>query len=423
MTQLWNQEAEALTLAAMLRYPDEYHSINEAKLTPQDFIGTENQRVMRAISEVVESKQSPTLPLVLEELRTRGYDSATDYTVRLTEQPASPAQAREYADIIKGLSVNRSLANTGAKIIEIAQESRTDYQSAILESEKALWRVKQVLPPEEKGISASEIIERMRNTPLSDTIPVRFSPTLQEWTMGYAPNHFWVVGGFSSVGKSAVAVNMAIDTIRANRSVAILSLEMSAETYMMRMISNLSGIPQRTIRSGMTLGFEEADKIKRVEASLSNKDLYVDDRCGTLDKIVSRARKLKAERGLDMLIVDFIQNVYVTGDEVGDARATAIRLQDLAKELSCTVVGFSQVSNEQAKWAAEGGSSNYYAFKGHGAIKDAADIGVMLQRDQQQRSPVLKFHVVKNRHDTLGLITMDMDLETGRIRERSTEDG
>jgi replicative DNA helicase len=415
---LWNQEAEALTLAAILRYPEEYLSINEARLVPQDFIGKENQRVMRAIAEISDARQELTIPAIVESLRQSGHESAIEYALRLTEQPASPAQARESAVIVKGLSANRSLANAGARIVEIAQESRTDYESAIIEAEKQLWRVKQTLPPEEKGISASEIIERIKNSPMHETIPVRFSPTLQEWTNGFAPTHFWVVGGFSSVGKSAVAVNMALNTIRAQKSVAILSLEMSAETYLMRMISNITGIPQRTIRSGMTLGFDEADKIRRAEASLSRADLYVDDRCGTLDKIVSRARKLKAERGLDMLIVDFIQNVYVNGDEVSDARATAIRLQDLAKELQCTVVGFSQVSNEQAKWAAEGGSSNYYAFKGHGAIKDAADIGVMLQRDQQGHSPVLKFHVVKNRHDTLGLIYMDMNLETGRIQER-----
>jgi replicative DNA helicase len=421
VTELWNQEAEALTLAAILRYPEEYHSINEAHLVPQDFIGTENQRVMRAVAAVVDSKQEPTMPLVIEELRVKGHD--TEYALRLTEQPASPAQAREFGRVVKGLSVNRALANTGARIIEIAREARTDFESSLSEAEKALWKVKQVLPPEEKGISASEILDRMKNTTLSDTIPIRFSTTLQEWTMGYAPNHLWVVGGFSSVGKSAVAVNMAIDTIRSGKSVGILSLEMSAETYMLRLMSTLTGIPQRTLRSGMTLGFEESDSIKRVEASLSRADLYIDDRCGTLDKIVSRARKIKAERGLDMLIVDFIQNVYVTGDEVKDARATAIRLQDLAKELSCTVVGFSQVSNEQAKWATEGGSGNYYSFKGHGAIKDAADIGVMLQRDQQAQSSVLKFNVVKNRHDTMGLIYMDFDLETGRIRERITESG
>ena len=415
---LWNQEAEALTLAAILRYPEEYLSINEARLVPQDFIGKENQRVMRAIAEISDARQELTIPAIVESLRQSGHESAIEYALRLTEQPASPAQARESAVIVKGLSANRSLANAGARIVEIAQESRTDYESAIIEAEKQLWRVKQTLPPEEKGISASEIIERIKNSPMHETIPVLFSPTLQEWTNGFAPTHFWVVGGFSSVGKSAVAVNMALNTIRAQKSVAILSLEMSAETYLMRMISNITGIPQRTIRSGMTLGFDEADKIRRAEASLSRADLYVDDRCGTLDKIVSRARKLKAERGLDMLIVDFIQNVYVNGDEVSDARATAIRLQDLAKELQCTIVGFSQVSNEQAKWAAEGGSSNYYAFKGHGAIKDAADIGVMLQRDQQGHSPVLKFHVVKNRHDTLGLIYMDMNLETGRIQER-----
>ena len=151
---LWNQEAEALTLAAILRYPEEYLSINEARLVPQDFIGKENQRVMRAIAEISDARQELTIPAIVESLRQSGHESAIEYALRLTEQPASPAQARESAVIVKGLSANRSLANAGARIVEIAQESRTDYESAIIEAEKQLWRVKQALPPEEKGISA-----------------------------------------------------------------------------------------------------------------------------------------------------------------------------------------------------------------------------------------------------------------------------
>lgn len=421
MTQLWNQEAEALVLAAMLRYPEEYHSINEARLTASDFVGTETQRLMRAITAVINAQQEPTTPLIIEELRQRGYDATIEYMFKLQEQPASPAQGREYARVVKGLAVNRELANTGAKIIELARENRSDFESAITDSEKLIWKVKQVLPPEEKGISAAEIIERMRTTPMSETIPVTFSPSLQDWTLGYAPSHLWIVGGFSSVGKSAVAVNMAIDAIKARKSVAILSLEMSAETYMLRLKSTLSGIPQRTLRSGMTLPFDHTDRLRETENRLSQRDLFIDDRCGTLDKIVNRARKLKAERGLDMLIVDFIQNVYVNGDEVSDARATAIKLQDLAKELSCTVIAFSQVSNEQQKWATEGNSSNYYSFKGHGAIRDSGDVNIMLQRDQQAQSPVLKFKVVKNRHDRLGEIPMRFDLATGKIEELTVE--
>ncbi len=75
------------------------------------------------------------------------------------------------------------------------------------------------------------------------------------------------------------------------------------------------------------------------------------------------------------------------------------------------------MSNEHARAGEAGGEGSYYSFKGHGAIRDAADVGVMLQRDQRAGSPVLTMKIVKNRHDAMRDITCLMQLETGRITE------
>lgn len=422
MSNLFSQESESFLLAAILRYPDEYWSINSVGLTPSDFIGTENIRVMKAIASVAADKRIPDLPLVLEEVRVSGRESTAEYVQKLLEVPCSIAQAHEHARTIKGLSASRALANAGARIIEVARENRADYEAAISEADTLLWKVKQVLPPEERGTSAADIIERMKNAPPSQTIPINWSPKLQDWTMGYAPGMFWVVGGFSSVGKSALAVNMAIDGLRARKSVGIVSVEMTAEQYMLRFQSVLSGVSQRALRQGVMLPFDNLDRLERARSSLARSNLDIVDNIYKLDKIRSKAIKLKETRGLDLLFVDFLQNVVVTGDEFGDARNVALDLQNLAKELSCTVVGFSQVSNEMAKRDADGADRNYYSFKGHGAIRDAADVAIMLRRDRVSQSPILNLSVVKNRHDQLGEIPCLMELETGRITELAEEE-
>jgi replicative DNA helicase len=410
-----------LVIAAMLRYPDDYWSINDVALAPNDFLNSECKKIMKAIDNVVAGKKVPDVPLVLEEIRVSGSDTTAEFVTRLASEPCSVAQAHEYARTVKGLSASRTLANTGAKIIEIAREKRSDYESAMSEVDSLIYKARQVLPPEERSPEAADILERMRVAPPSDSIPITFAPTLQTVTQGYAPGMFWIVGGFSSVGKSAMGVNMALDVLRKRRNVCIMSFEMPSETYMLRFLSVVSGIPARTLRSGVTLPFDHGERLDKARSQLARSNLFIDDTARSLKAIRSKATRLKETKGLDMLMVDFIQNVYVTGDEFGDARATALELQNLAKDLSCTVVGFSQVSNAQAQRDRDGGDKNYYSFKGHGAIRDAGDVGIMLRRDQVQGSPLLNVSIVKNRHDALADFWCEMDLGTGRITETTGE--
>lgn len=420
-SELFNTDAESLVLAAMIRYPEEYWSINSVGLVPADFIGPENRRVMKAIASVALEKKTPEYPLVLEEIRLAGHESTPDYLSKLSEVPCSVAQSHEYVKTVKGLSVSRALANAGARIIEIARDKRSDFEAAITESDTVLYNVKRNLPPEERGSSAADILTRMESTTQASTIPIRFLPTLQRITLGYEAGMFWVIGGFSSVGKSAFAVNMALDAIRAQKAVTIMSLEMTQETYMRRFCSTLTGIPQNTLRDGFTLPFDDGGKLERAKASLRRSALHIEDTRHTLDGIIGFAKKTKETKGLDVLIVDFIQNVRAGGDEFSDARNVSLQLQQAAKELSCTVIAFSQVSNEMAKRDVDSGPSNYYSFKGHGAIRDAADVGIMLRRDRVAGSPVLNIEVVKNRHGELANITAHMDLSTGRIEEYDGE--
>lgn len=419
---LYNPEAEALVLAAIVRYPEDYWSINDVSLRAEDFLGTENRRVMKAIESVVADRKPPETPLILEEVRLSGNAETGEYIQKLLSTPSSVSQSHEHARIVKGLSASRALASAGARIIEIARSNRSDYDTAIAEAESALFGVKRVLPPTERGTSAADILDRMSSATRVPNVPIRFAPSLQTWTNGLEQGHFWVIGGFSSVGKSAVAVNLALDVLRDRGKVPlIMSLEMTAETYMTRFESVASGVPMRSLKSGVMLPMDHGEKLAAVRDRLRRSTLQIDDTVRTIEHIRSRATRMKETKGLDVLFVDFIQNVYVKGDEFADARAVALELQNIAKDLSCTVVGFSQVSNEMAKRDADGADRNFYSFKGHGAIRDAADVAIMLRRDRISASPVLNVSVVKNRHDQVGEFACLMQLETGKIQEIERE--
>jgi replicative DNA helicase len=171
----------------------------------------------------------------------------------------------------------------------------------------------------------------------------------------------------------------------------------------------------------VALGGDSITRLHDAESRLAGANLRIFDTVYDLKGIRAAATRLSKTDGLDVLVVDFIQNVGNTGDEVADARTTIIGLQELAKELRCTVIAFSQISNAMAQSQSEGTSGDYYSFKGHGAIRDAADVAIMLKRDQQSQSPFLECRVVKNRHEQLGKITWRMDLPTGRISEHNAE--
>lgn len=418
---LYNSDAENLVLAAILRNPDEVYSIyTNATLSSEDFLGTETKRVAGAIDECLAERRSPTVPYIIEHLRLNGYDDSIEYLSQLTTLPCSVSDAIEYAGTVKGLSVSRRLANAGARIIEIAREKRSDYIGAVSSSETVLRNITSILPTPERSPEPSDIIRRMRSNGPVQTIPIYFSPTLQGVTGGIHVGEFWVIGGFSSTGKSAVAANLILDVLRTrDKRVALFNVEMSQETYMTRLVSIKSGVPQKAIRDRVSVGLDQHQALENAMRDLERAPLRIYDTIGTISGIRSEAKKIKEQNGLDVIIIDYIQSIRgQANDEVKDAREVAIECQSIAKDLQCAVVAFSQVSNAFAQQDnAEQGAGNFYSFKGHGAIRDNADVALMLRRDRKRQSAALNVSVEKNRHGELAQFVCHMTLATGAIEE------
>jgi replicative DNA helicase len=411
--QLSNSDAEAIVLAGILSNPDAYWTINTVGLTAKDFNTGQSRRVMAAIEAVAGDRKKPERVLVIEELAEE--TKVLDYVEALNRVPSGVGQAIEAARVVKGLSTSRQLVTVGAGIIALAEEHRADSETAVAEAETLLRGVRTTLPQPERSPNPADILVRIREMKDLRSTRIRFSPTLDGMTNGLQPGHLWVVGGFSSTGKSAVAVNFVYDALRANRTVGVWSLEMTQEQYLIRLLSCATGIPQSTIRSRAFIGHDTVDLMKRVESWVARAPLAIYDTHYRLQDIRRTAIAQKETMGLDLMIVDFIQNVYDKGEEFGDARATILELQNLAKELDCTVMALSQVSNDYAKNADT--NKNYYSFKGHGAIRDAADIAVMLKRDRVNTPGIMDFDVVKHRHGEFGVIPMNFDLQTGRLTD------
>ncbi|MBS0612613.1 MAG: replicative DNA helicase, partial [Proteobacteria bacterium] len=171
---------------------------------------------------------------------------------------------------------------------------------------------------------------------------------LDEMTSGLQPGDLIVVAGRPSMGKTTLAVNIAENAaLGAGKSAAIFSMEMSSESLTMRMISSLGRINQAALRSGR-LTEDDWPRIDTAMNQLSSARLYVDETPAlTPTEVRARARRLKRERGLDLIVVDYLQLMQVSGTK--ENRATEISeisraLKALAKELSVPVIALSQLN-------------------------------------------------------------------------------
>lgn len=415
---MFNRQAEAVVLSGVLRNTDLWFSVRELGLTDRDFGGPENRAIMKALQHVADQKGEPDIPLVIEILRGTGLADHEEYLEKLLTIPASSAQANDAARLVKGLTVSRGLAEAGVKIIEIAQEKRGDYEAALVDAEGALRRVRVGVPAIDQRTDPASILAEWHGRGVVEGTEIRFLPRLQQYTGGLLPGHIWVVGGFSSTGKTAFGCNFVADAVMQGKWTGIVSTEMTAAQYMIRLVSLFSGVPQLRVRDRVMLSQQDQIEITKAEKYLSTAPLRIYDNVYRLDAIRSTALRQKQLLGLDVLLVDFIQNVRGSAGDFAYADFTEITLdlQQLAKDLECTVIAFSQVSNAQAQMDAQG-EREVYSFKGSGAIKDAADVAIMLRRDRINRSPVLEVDVVKHRHGEMGKFTANMHLETGRIDE------
>jgi 5S rRNA maturation endonuclease (ribonuclease M5) len=240
--------------------------------------------------------------------------------------------------------------------------------------------------------------EMARNAARSPDVPLGFTtgfPWLDRPTEGLLPSTFWVLGAFTSTGKTALALQMALAALEAGAVVAFFSLEMSSRANIFRLLACRSGVPAVAIRRGH---LEARDKAA-VEAAwlwLDRQPAQLFDQLYSLEAISAAARALKHTEGLDVLFLDYLQNLGGDGSLFERMSRAAPQLQALAKELDCCIVGLSQISNEAAK------GGGFQTFKGAGEIEASADVALWLERDSENKKLVYCY-VKKNKEGPAGL--------------------
>ena len=406
-----NVEAEAALLGALMIDNRLVEDV-QLKLKPHHFFEPLHGRIYESILRLTDSNRVAN-PVTLKPL----FDSdegmkevgGPAYLAQLTGSGAAVIGARDFAGQIYDLALLRALVGVGRELVEGALDTSEDVAplAQIERAESELYKVAEEGGAEGKAKSFGEAaMASIRSAEAAlnrggglTGITTGFTG-LNGRIGGLQRSDLIILAGRPGMGKSALATNMAFataerflqdqaDSIEASKSagapVAIFSLEMSAEQLVTRVLSEQSQVTAEQIRTG-NIGRQEFASFARTADRLHSLPLYIDDTPGlTIAALRARARRLKRQKGIGLVVVDYLQLLQGSGKgSAGDNRVQEISeisrgLKQLAKELDVPVIGLSQLS--RAVEQREDKRPQLADLRESGSIEQDADIVLFIYRE------------------------------------------
>ena len=415
-------EAEQAIIGSMLTDRDAVISAIEV-LKPEDFYREDNKTIYEAILNLYTRSEPIDVITVRAELESMGkLDNVggLEYLAELPEKVPTTANASKYIKIVEEKATLRSLIKTANEIIELGYNPTEDVDDIMEGAEKKIFNIMQ--DKDQKGYSPLKDVlvesftklEELYNRKQHITgVPSGFID-LDYRTAGFHGSELILIAARPAMGKTAFALNIATNAVlRANVPVAVFSLEMSKEQLVNRILSSESMVDSNKIRTGK---LEEDDWTKLAEAigPLSEGEMYIDDTPGiNIMEIRAKCRKLKIEKNIGLVVIDYLQLIQGTGKR-GASREQEISeisrsLKILAKELDVPVIALSQLSR-----AAEQRPDHrpmLSDLRESGAIEQDADIVMFLYRDDyynedSEKKNIAEVIIAKHRGGSTGTVEL-----------------
>ena len=389
-----SDDAERSVLGAVLLDNRQIHKAQEV-LTFEAFYSERHRRIFRAIEELADTGSALDLVTLKDVLERRGEIEACGglpYLASLVDGTARSANVEHYARIVKEKSTLRELIRSAQQILSSAMRAEGPSDTIVDEAERAIFHVAEerlragFLSMKTVGERSIKMIEDLthRREPITG-IPSGFLQ-LDEWTAGLQPSDLIILAARPSMGKTALALNLgAHASLRNGRTVGIFSLEMSHQQLFSRMLCAEARVDAHRLRTGR-IGKEEWQRIIKTFAELSEAPMYIDDTPGlSIGEMRAKARRLKLEHGLDLLIVDYLQ--LMSGRGRYDSRQQEISdisrsLKETAKELNVPIVALSQLSRAPEQRGTGEKRPQLSDLRESGAIEQDADVVLFLFREE-----------------------------------------
>lgn len=396
MRQLpYSQEAEVALLGTLLIYPEAVNSMGEYHLRPDDFFIPANRIIFEHMSAVIDSGRlldGNTLTTRLRDHNVYDEVGGSDALFNLAQNSSTPSSLSHYVDVVQEKAQVRRLIHVGQSITEQGFDTSVQLNALLDMAEKSIHEVTRIRRTEDMLPSSQVVSEFMKN--LDDIRNNQNTMTgmatgfkrLDYTTNGLQKGDLIILAARPSVGKTAFALNLAINVAKRNKKAqagaAIFSLEMPATHLMSRMLSAESDVHSQYLRTG-DLNDERLNKLNTAALEMSQLNVFIDDSSTiTVPEIFSKCRKLKNDGTLDIIIIDYIQ--LITGAGHSDSRQQEVSeisrgLKQLAREMEVPVIALSQLSRLVER--RESKVPQLSDLRESGSIEQDADIVMFLYRE------------------------------------------
>ena len=366
------------------------------RVGPKDFYRKEHRLIFQVVDQLVEEEKPCDLVTVSQALTHRGElddVGGMTYLSDLARNTPSAANINAYADIVRERSILRQLIQVSHGIAEQSFNPKGTPSLEILDAaESAIFEIAE---QQKKGSGPQDIktvlkkavdrIDELYKNKNSLTGLTTGFEELDKMTSGLQPSDMVVVAGRPSMGKTTFAMNLCENVaLKAHKPVLVFSMEMPADSIVMRMLSSLGRINQTSIRSGR-LDQDDWPRITSAIQMLSEQKFFIDDTPALSPlELRTRARRVARECGgqLGMIMIDYLQLMQVPGADsrVNEISEISRSLKGLAKELNCPVVALSQLNRSLEQRPNKRPVMS--DLRESGAIEQDADVIMFLYRDE-----------------------------------------
>jgi replicative DNA helicase len=419
-------EAEAMVLGAMLLDPEAVPKVLEL-LREEHFYVASHRKIFKAIAALFEKGTEADIVTCPEELRrTKELDAVGGHAflTTLVENVLTTAHVEEHAKLVLEKSLQRKLINVAAQVVQEGFESSLPADQMLDRAEQLIFSIKEQRL--RRGFVALKDV-LMQTVKQVEDLHVRGGRLitgartgfyeLDERTSGFQPGDLVIIAGRPSMGKTALALNIGLNVAKDpenNLPVAVFSLEMSLEVLVQRLMCSEARVSLRKLRTGK-LAKDEWPRLTAALGPLHTAPFYIDDSPAlTVLEIRAKARRLKAERNLGLVVVDYLQ--LIEGNPTGSREVSRQQeittisraLKAMAKELNVPVVALSQLSRSPERRDPKRPSPQLADLRESGAIEQDADLVLMLYRDEfyhpdtTEEKGVAEVSIAKQRNGPVG---------------------
>jgi replicative DNA helicase len=422
----YNLEAEQAVLGSMMIDKEAVYIALEV-LQPEDFYKEAHQILFTTIVGL-EAKGDPvdmvTLTEELHRLNEVEKVGGIGYVAEVANVVPTAANARHYAEIVAEKSILRKLIRVSTNIANRCYEDQEETRELLDNAEKMILEIADernfsgLVPLKQVLGETLEKIEYMSGNKGNITGIPSFFADLDSMTSGWQPSDLIILAARPAMGKTSFGLNMAQNAaLKAKKPVAVFSLEMSKEQLVQRIMSSEAMIDQPKLRTGRLMD-EEWVRLTKASQPLSMAELYIDDTPAiSVLELRAKARRLKAEKGLSLIVIDYLQLMQVgkrSENRQQEISEISRSLKALARELNVPIIALSQLSRAVEQSPDKRPSLSH--LRESGALEQDADLVMFIYREdyyiQESEKPgIAEIIIAKHRNGPTGTV------ELGFIKE------